>query len=329
MSALVEVRELAVGFPVAHGLWQRAVDGVSLEVQEREAVALVGESGCGKTLSALALIHLVPAPARVTAERLRVAGTDVLSTSEERLCRLRGGMLGYVFQEPSQALNPVMRIGPQVAEAARLHLGLRGGQLIAVAETLLAEVGLDRPREVARAFPHQLSGGQRQRVLIASALSANPGLLIADEPTSALDALSAAALVGQLAGLRSRRELALVLISHDLQLVERAVDRVCVLYAGETVEWAPRRELFENPLHPYTAALVKAAPRGVRAPGERLPAIPGSVPAALERGPGCRFAPRCPLAFPRCRSARPALVTVAGGRKVRCFLHSNAEQGDG
>lgn len=326
MVPIVQVSDLAVAFPSPGDGWLRVVDGVSLAVEEGEVMGLVGESGCGKTLTALALLRLVPEPGRIVAGTVRVGGEDVLSADERLLTSLRGAVAGFVFQEPAQALNPVRSVGFQVGEAARLHLGLQADRASDLAAELLAEVGLEEPKRLARGYPHQLSGGQRQRVLLACALSANPRLLVADEPTSALDTISQQHLVELLERLRERRRLAVLFISHDLALVGRLAERVTVLYAGETVEVAGRKALFDDPRHPYTRALMQAQLRVEGEGAGPLPTVPGTVPRAGEWGKGCRFAPRCPVAFERCRVARPALSDLEGGRRVRCFLASDAEE---
>jgi oligopeptide/dipeptide ABC transporter ATP-binding protein len=333
MSAMeppvVEIRQLAVAFPAGGTAWRRVVDGVSVEVRAREAMAVVGESGCGKTLTALSLVRLVPRPGRIDGGEVRVAGEDILQADERRLCHLRGGVVGLVFQEPAQALNPVLSVAAQVGEAARLHANLSAREARRSAAALLSEVGLEDTESLLRAYPHQLSGGQRQRVLIACALAGDPRVLVADEPTSALDTISAAHLIALLDALRRSRDLALVLISHDLPLVAQAVDRVTVLYAGETVEVAGKEELFSAPAHPYADALVKMLPQSTPGSGRTLPTIPGKVPDPLAWGGGCRFAPRCPRAFAHCTAARPALTPLGNGRWVRCFLHSDAEENGG
>jgi peptide/nickel transport system ATP-binding protein len=328
MVALVEVENLAVAFPTDHG-WRRVVDGVSLTVEEGEAAGLVGESACGKTLTALALVGLIPEPGTIVSGRVLVAGQNVVGADEPSLCSLRGGAVGLVFQEPARALNPVRSVGSQVGEAAKLHLGISARQAGRLATELLAEVGLEDPRHLVRAYPHQLSGGQRQRVLLACALSASPRLLIADEPTSALDTVSQQQLVELFEDLCDRRDLALLFISHDLGLVGRLARRVIVLYAGETVEIADREALWAEPKHPYTQALMRAHLGIERDMGERFGTIPGVVPRAGEWGGGCRFAPRCPVAMERCHRARPALASADGGRQVRCFLVSDAEEPSG
>ncbi len=329
MGPLVSIDRLAVAFPRGGGGLQRVVDGVSLDVDGREAVGVVGESGCGKTLTALAMLRLVPVPGRIVAGAVAVDGTDVVAAGDRELGHLRGGVLGMMFQEPSQALNPVRSIGFQVGEAARLHRGLDAKAAREEARRLLDEVGLEGTARLLAAYPHQLSGGQRQRALLASALSGNPRVLVADEPTSALDPATQVVLLDLLDRLRRSRGLAFVLISHDLPLVARVVERVSVLYAGETVETSPTRALFDTPLHPYTEALLRAIPTVDPAQVGPLPTIPGTVPRPGELGAGCRFAPRCARAFGHCLRARPALVPVGDGRAVRCFLHSTAEEEHG
>jgi oligopeptide/dipeptide ABC transporter ATP-binding protein len=328
MAALVEIDNLAVAFPADQG-WRRVVDGVSLTVGEGEVVGLVGESACGKTLTALALLGLVPEPGTMVSGRVRVAGQDVVGADERLLCSLRGGSVGFVFQEPAQALNPVRSVGSQVGEAARLHLAISAERAERLATELLAEVGLEDPGRLVHAYAHQLSGGQRQRVLLACALSGSPKLLVADEPTSALDTVSQQQLVELLEGLRDRRRVAVLFISHDLGLVGRLAERVIVLYAGETVEIADREAMWADPRHPYTRALMHAQLGIEGGEAGRFGTIPGAVPRAGEWGSGCRFAPRCPVAIERCQRARPALTRMEAGRQVRCFLVSDAEESSG
>ncbi len=326
MPPIVEVENLAVAFPDAEGPARRVVDGVSLAFDRGEAMGLVGESGCGKTLTALALVGLIPEPGRIVGGSVRVAGVDVVRSGDAQLGALRGGVVGFVFQEPAQALNPVRSVAFQVTESARIHRGCPTAEVPALAARLLAEVGLDNPERLAHAYPHQLSGGQRQRVLLAAALAADPTVLVADEPTSALDSVSQRRFVDLVRELRARRGLSLLFVSHDLVLVGQLVERVTVLYAGETVEVAPCEAMFGKPFHPYTQALLQARVAGGDEPGARFPTIPGHVPRAAEWGGGCRFAPRCPHAFDRCRAARPALTAAEGGRRVRCFLASDEEE---
>ena len=328
VRTIVEARDLRVAFPDATYGERIVVDGVSFSLDEGDTMAVVGESGCGKTMSALALMRLLPPGAILAAQRLSLDGVDVLGATERTMSRLRGGTAGLALQEPASALNPVLTVGDQVAEAARLHLGASRREARGVVLELLDEVGLESSEAVLKAYPFQLSGGQRQRVLLASALSGRPKLLIADEPTSALDTVTARRIMALLARLHATRGLALILISHDLPVVASEAAWVAVLYAGETVEIARRDDLFSWPSHPYSAALVEMMPRRGRRRRGRLPALPGQVAKPLPHHAGCRFAPRCPQAFGRCREARPALVPVEHGRWVRCFLFSSAEHRD-
>jgi oligopeptide/dipeptide ABC transporter ATP-binding protein len=327
VDAIVEARNLRVAFPDPVYGERPAVDGVSFALPPGGTLGLVGESGSGKTLSALALLRLLPPAARLSADRLAGDGVDVAAAPEGTMARLRGGVAGITLQEPASALNPVRTIGSQIEEAARLHLAATGADARAIAVELLAEVGLGEDPRLLAAYPFQLSGGQRQRALLACALSGRPRVLIADEPTSALDAATALRITALLARLHASRGVALLLISHDLPLVARAVERVAVVYAGETVEIAGRDDLFAWPSHPYSAALADLMPRRRRR-SRPLPALPGQVAKPAVRLAGCRFAPRCPHVFGRCREARPALVPTDHGRWVRCFLYSSAEHGD-
>ncbi len=323
MSRLLDVEDLAIAFA---GAARRAVDGVSYAVGDGDAVGMVGESGAGKTLSALAAVGLLPFAGRVVGGRVTLAGVHVRTADEATLCSLRGRVVGYLSQETFGALNPLRKVGGQVTEAARLHLGVRGVQAEAKAVELLAEVGLEEPHRIARSYPHELSGGQRQRALLAAALAANPRLLIADEPTSALDTVSQVHLLALLEALRAARRLAVLLISHDLRVVGRVAERVVVLHAGETVEEARADVIFSRPAHPYTRALLAAPAVSATAVSTRRPERGDLPPSAAT---GCRFLSRCPHAVAACRRARPALASVEEGHLVRCFLHHAHEDADG
>lgn len=311
----------------------RVVRGAAFTVQEGESVALVGESGCGKTLSALALTNLVPPPGRIVGGTVQVAGHEVRELSDERLQVLRGGVVGYLFQEPGLAFNPLRRVGFQVAEAGVLRYGWKGRQAQEHAVRLLRAAGLEEGAEVARAYPHQLSGGQRQRALLAAALAGDPQLVVLDEPTSALDPLAQERLLGVVRRLREERHLALVLITHDLALAARMSEAVVVMYAGETVEAGPMGQVTTAPRHPYTQALLRCAwmvaPVDDRTTNAPQPTVPGRVPPPAQWGGRCRFAPRCPRAVRQCGEAHPALTEVAPGWRVRCFLHAADEDPHG
>jgi oligopeptide/dipeptide ABC transporter ATP-binding protein len=316
-APLLEVEDLRVSFPSEAGDVP-AVRGVDLRVQAGENVALVGESGCGKTVTALSLLRLVDARARVTARRLRFAGEDLLDLDAERLRALRGGRIGMIFQEPMTSLNPVFRIGDQIAEVLELHLGMDAAQARREGVELLARVGIPAPERRYDQYPHELSGGMKQRVMIAMALACRPALLVADEPTTALDVTIQAQILELLARLRAELGMAILLITHDLGVVAQFAERVAVMYAGKVVEEADVRSLFRSPGHPYTRALLQALPRpGVRG---RLAAIEGTVPNPQELPAGCAFAPRCPERLARCTAEEPAFGPAGPGHGAACWL---------
>ncbi len=307
----------------------RAVDGVSFAVARGETVGLVGESGCGKSATALALMGLLPRPAgRVAGGAIRFDGDDLLTLSEKRRRDLRGNRMAMVFQEPMTALNPVMVAGEQVAEVLRRHRGLDRKAAWAKTVSLFEDVGIPAPAERVRDYPHQLSGGMRQRVVIAMAIACEPALLVADEPTTALDVTIQAQILELLQRLQRRTGLSTLLITHDLGVVAQMCDRVLVMYAGQIVERAPVKALFAAPRHPYTAGLLRSMPRPPGAERERLPEIPGSVPPITERPDGCTFADRCDQAQDRCRTERPALEEVAVKQHARCHFPLSSPAGD-
>jgi len=313
--SLLEIRDLQVDFRV-HDTWVRAVDGVSLHVNAGETLCLVGESGCGKSVTALSITRLLPVPpARYAGGQVRVDDREVLSMSPTELQSIRGGVVGYVFQEPGASLNPVQRVGRQILEAIQLHKPERATDAEVV--RLLKLVGIPAPESRARDYPHQLSGGMQQRVMIAMALATEPKLLIADEPTTALDVTIQAQILELLIDLKRRLGMAILLITHNLGIVGDLADRVAVMYAGQVVELAPAHELLRRPLHPYTRALMRSVPE-IGHVVQRLAAIPGTVPGLGSWPPGCRFAPRCPMAQPQCSGTMPELVEVETGRWVRC-----------
>jgi oligopeptide/dipeptide ABC transporter ATP-binding protein len=282
------------------------VEDVSFSLAPGEMLALVGESGCGKSVTALAIMRLLAPAIRRTEGAIRFDGTDLAGLDDEAMRRLRGHRIGMIFQEPMTSLNPVFTIGEQIAEPLRLHLNLSPKQALARAAELLDLVGLPTPtRQLAR-YPHQLSGGQRQRVMIAAALACEPRLLIADEPTTALDVTVQAQILALIDRLRRQLDMACLLITHDLGVVAEYCDRAAVMYAGRIVETGPAAEVFATPRHRYTAALVRTMPAR-NPPGEVLPAIPGQVPPPGQRGQGCPFQPRCDAPMPRC-AERPALA---------------------
>jgi oligopeptide/dipeptide ABC transporter ATP-binding protein len=324
LTALLHVDDLHVHYPGTSGP-VRAVDGLSLRVERGETYALVGESGCGKSATALALLRVVE-PGRITGGRIVFEGRDLLRLSEREMRSVRGARIGLVFQEPAAALNPVMRIGIQVGEALRVHRGLSRREAWSEAVRWLGLVALPEPEQQARAYPHELSGGMQQRVMLAIALSCGPALLVADEPTTALDVTIQAQILALLRRLRQELQLTVLLIAHDLGVVAENADRVGVMYAGRLVEEAPVRELFGDPRHPYTQALLRAMP-GARpaSTGERrLPTIAGAVPDPEHLPTGCRFHPRCPRRFEPCSSQTPAETVVNPERRVYCLLHEPA-----
>lgn len=321
-SPLLEVSDLVVTLPTAHGR-QAALHGVSFTLERGATFGLVGESGCGKSLTALALMGLLPEGAQVGGS-IRLEGRELTALDDPAYAALRGDRLGMVFQEPMTALNPVHRIGDQIAESLRLHRRLDRDAARAEALRLLERVRLPRARERLDAWPHELSGGQRQRVVIAIALACGPDLLIADEPTTALDATLQREVLDLLAELRRDLGMALLLISHNLDVMAATVDTLAVMYGGRIVEQGPTREVFERRAHPYTRGLFAARPRLGLARGTRLATIAGRVPALHEMPGGCPFAARCPLVIEACRAAPPPALAVNAHHSVRCLRWQEA-----
>ena len=314
MTDLLTVRDLTVHFDTDEGVVQ-AVDGASLRVGPGEVVGLVGESGSGKSVTALAILRLLRPPARVLGGRIELDGRNLLACSEEEMRAVRGAQISMVFQSPRTALNPVLPVGRQIERLLVQHGAVPPREARARAVEMLREVGIGEPERRARQYAHQLSGGMCQRVMIAMALATNPRLLIADEPTTGLDVSIAAQILDLLGDLGRRTGAAILLITHDLGVVARRCDRVVVMHAGQTVEWAPVRALFHAPAHPYTRALLRSIPRVVGA-GEMEP-IPGWVPSLLAPPPGCRFAPRCALVRTECAATVP-VRSLDGDHRVAC-----------
>ena len=315
---LLQVEDLAVHFDV-EGQTYRAVDGVSLSVARGETLGVVGESGCGKSVTSLAIMRLVPQPpGRYARGRIVFDGQNLLDLPARAMRRLRGGRIGMIFQEPMSSLNPVYTCGAQIVESLRVHSNLRGRAARARAIELLDLVRLPSPEKRVDDYPHQLSGGQRQRVMIALALANDPDMLIADEPTTALDVTIQAQILDLMRELRGRTGAATLLITHDLGVVAETCDAVVVMYAGRVVERAGTKALFADPQHPYTVGLMAAVPR-VDAAVDRLETIEGSVPPPHLALPGCSFASRCPLAIDRCRGEAPPLEEIAPGHAVACW----------
>jgi len=324
--ALLEISDLRVEMSRGKASAVALLDGVSLTLARGRSLGLVGESGCGKSLTALAAIGLLPPGLRARG-RLALDGEDLLTAPERSLCRIRGRRVAMVFQEPMTALNPVRSIGAQVAEGPRRHLGLTRRQARAHARAMLDRVGLDPARFPPTLYPHQLSGGQRQRVMIAIAVACDPALLIADEPTTALDVASQARILDLITDLVAERNMALLMISHDLGVIAETAPDVAVMYAGRVVESGPTARVLKAPRHPYTHGLLGAMAHGRGRPGEPLAAIPGVVPAPDRRPSGCAFADRCGHADSLCR-ARPDLTADAGSQAVACH-HPLATPGTG
>ena len=312
------VRGLTVHFELEGGPLV-AVDDVSFDLTEGRTTCLVGESGCGKSITALSLLRLVPPPGRIVSGEVLLKGEALLELSERELRRLRGNELSIVFQEPMTALNPVFTVGSQVAEVLRAHRSLGRGAARRAAIQVLEMVGL-AGRDRYDAYPHELSGGMRQRVMIAAALACHPAVLIADEPTTALDVTIQAQILDLLARLQRDLGMAVLLISHDLSVVSGVADEVLVMYAGQVVESASAVDLFAEPRHPYTEALLRSVPPQPPVPGERLTTIPGSVPDLSRLPSGCRFAARCRYVFARCTRRPPELLQAAEGHLSRCYL---------
>ncbi|MGA2685451.1 MAG: ABC transporter ATP-binding protein [Verrucomicrobiota bacterium] len=320
---LLEIKNLKMDFGKnAEAL--RAVDGVSLTIGAGETVCLVGESGCGKTVTALSIARLVPTPpANYVGGEILLNGRDVLKMSNGELRGIRGGVVSYVFQEPGASLNPVFRIGNQIRESLKLHKPEKATNEEVV--RLLKLVGIPAPESRIKNYPFEMSGGMQQRVMIAMALASEPKLLVADEPTTALDVTIQAQILDLLSELKQRLGMAILLITHNLGIVGDMADRVAVMYAGQIVELSPAKELLRRPLHPYTKALMASVPK-LHGTAERLSAIPGNVPRIGNFPPGCRFAPRCPIAKPECSDKLPELVEVEAGRWVRCPFWKNERE---
>jgi oligopeptide/dipeptide ABC transporter ATP-binding protein len=305
-SPLLSVEGLSIGFATEEGPI-RVVEDVSFAVEGGETMGLVGESGCGKSVTAQTIMRLLPSPpSRIEAGRIDFNGTDLATASEAHMRKIRGNDIAMIFQEPMTSLNPTMTIGDQIAESLLLHRGARSSDARPKVLDMLSQVGIGRPEKRYTQYPHELSGGLRQRVMIAMALICQPKLLIADEPTTALDVTIQAQILELLKKLQHDLDIAVLLITHDLGVVEEMCREVVVMYAGRIVEKAPARALFAKPRHPYTAGLLAASPRKARR-GQILPTIPGTVPPPGKRGEGCSFAERCVRALPRCRHDVPSL----------------------
>jgi len=320
---LLEIRGLKTYFATEDGIVQ-AVDGVDISIARGETLGVVGESGCGKTVTALSVLKLIAMPpGRIVAGQILYQGRDLAPLSTAEMDRIRAKDIAMVFQEPMTSLNPVYTIGEQIAEVLRRHEGLSRKAALERTIEMLRLVQIPNPDKRVHDYPHQFSGGMRQRVMIAMALSCSPKLLIADEPTTALDVTIQAQILELLQEMKSRFGMAIMLITHAMGVVAETAQRVVVMYAGKVIEEAPVEALFADPKHPYTQGLIRSIPRIDTAATRkaRLEAIPGVVPSLLKPPPGCRFAARCKHAMPRCRDAVPPLLDVGGGHKVACVLY--------
>ena len=318
--ALLEIDNLQTHFRTPEGV-NRAVDGLSLKIEAGQTLAVVGESGCGKSVTAMSVLRLIPEPPGKIAGRIVFDGRDLLRLSDAQMRDIRGNDISMIFQEPMTSLNPVLTVGRQLREPLRLHQGLDRAGAEKRAIEMLALVGIPEPQRRVQEYPHQMSGGMRQRVMIAMALACNPKLLIADEPTTALDVTVQAQILDLMRDLKRRVGAAVLLITHDLGVVAEVAEHVVVMYAGRKVEEAPARQLFARPRHPYTQGLLGAVPKlgsSLSGDGKRLAEIPGLVPSMMSRIRGCVFAGRCAQATDVCRQAAPALQDKAVGHWVAC-----------
>jgi oligopeptide/dipeptide ABC transporter ATP-binding protein len=325
---LLEVKNLKTYFFTDDGV-VKAVDGVDFHVNAGEVLGLVGESGCGKSVTSFSILRLVGNPGRIVDGKIFFAGRELLSLSEEEMVRMRGDRISMIFQQPQSSLNPVFTVGDQVAEVLQIHQGMKKDEAWKRAVELLGMVGIPDPARRAKSYPHEMSGGQAQRVMIAMALALSPELLIADEPTTALDVTIQAQILDLIRQLRSKIGTAVILITHDLGIIAEMADRVAVMYAGQIVEQAGVTDLFDRPLHPYTKGLLGSIPV-LGEVSERLDVIPGAVPNLINLPEGCRFAPRCRLreqyGLAVCTRLNPDLIDAQRGHLVRCWLYTNSAE---
>ena len=317
---LLSIKDLVTVFP-GEEKPLAAVDRVNLVLNKGEILGLVGESGCGKTITALSVLRLVPPPGRIASGQVVFKGEDLSKVSRERLRQIRGAEISMVFQEPMTSLNPVFTIGRQLTELLLAHDAADADEALSRSIEMLERVGIPEAAQRVKDFPHQFSGGMRQRVMIAMALLMNPSLVIADEPTTALDVTIQAQILGLMKRLQNETGSAILLITHNLAVVAQAAQRVAVMYTGRIVEESSVKQLYRNPLHPYTEGLLACLPSRSRERQQILHTIPGTVPALNALPRGCAFADRCPHVMAKCKDREPALAQVESGHKVRCFLH--------
>jgi oligopeptide/dipeptide ABC transporter ATP-binding protein len=324
-GALLSVEGLRTHFFTNDGV-VKAVDGVNFSLKERETLGVVGESGCGKSITALSIMRLLSRPGRSVAGRVMFQGRNLLEISEEEMEDVRGNDIAMIFQEPMTSLNPVFRVGDQIIETVQRHLGYDEDAARDRVVSLFKQVGIPSPERRIRDYPHEMSGGMRQRVMIAMALSCKPRLLIADEPTTALDVTIQAQILELIKELKETENMAVIMITHDLGVIAEVADHVAVMYAGKVVEDAPAAEVFASPKHPYTQGLLSSIPSPEKL-GRRLDVIRGVVPHPLNLPPGCSFAPRCPHRFEdgTCDAAFPALAPISPTHRVACYLHTREQ----
>lgn len=318
---LLEVKELKTYFLTEAGT-ARAVDSVSFSISGRQVIGIVGESGCGKSVTALSIMRLVPPPGTYAGGQILFGAKNLLELPEKEMESIRGDEISMIFQEPMTSLNPVFRIGDQIAEVLLRHKRISKREAADQTLHLMRQVGIPSPEIRVREYPHKMSGGMRQRAMIAMAIACKPRLIIADEPTTALDVTIQAQILSLLDSLRQTEGMAILLITHDLGVIAEMAEEVLVMYTGRVVEHANVRELFKNPMHPYTQGLMRSVPgRGAGNGKRRLEAIPGVVPSLLSLPPGCKFNTRCPYSFDRCFREEPELAAPDGGHPVRCWLY--------
>ncbi|MFJ7407345.1 MULTISPECIES: ABC transporter ATP-binding protein [unclassified Lysinibacillus] len=326
-DTVLEVKNLQTYFYSSEGV-AKAVDGVSFTLHKGETLGIVGESGCGKSMTSLSLLRLVPSPpGKIINGEILLNNTDLLKISEEELRKIRGNKISMIFQEPMTSLNPVLTVGEQIAETIRLHQGLSRKEAWQQAVEMIRLVGIPAPEKRAKQEPYQLSGGMRQRIMIAMALACTPDVLIADEPTTALDVTIQAQIIDIIRNLQQQLGMSIIFITHDLGVVAEICDKIAVMYAGQVVEEGSTDSLFTKPLHPYTNGLIQSLPK-LYEDQEELSTIHGTVPSPYHYPNGCRYAERCPFATELCRAQQPELITVESDKKVRCWMYSEQWQGE-
>ena len=322
MDSLLTVQDLQVQFQTKKGV-NTAVDGIGFSVEKGEILGIVGESGCGKSVTSLSILRLLGTNSMISQGSIKLEGRELLSLSEDEMCKIRGNEIAMIFQDPMTALNPTMSIGEQLMEPLMIHQGYKKKDAWKGAVEVLKKVGIAAPEKRMKEYPHQLSGGMRQRVMIAMAVSCAPRLLIADEPTTALDVTIQAQILELMLELRQKMNTAIILITHDMGVVAETADNILVLYAGKVVEYGSVKEIFNNPRHPYTRGLLNSIPP-LEEDVDELNTIEGTVPGPGQMPAGCRFSPRCPLASERCSSCQPGLYK-AGNSMVSCFQYEDGQ----